>query len=55
VRTDFYSGTGDYGYWKPTLYEVRAFPAGTPFFRIVFKTEAQVGRVEIEHGGVQNR
>jgi mannan endo-1,4-beta-mannosidase len=55
ARTDFYSGTGDYGYWKPSLYEVRAFPAGTLFFRIVFKTEAQVGRVEIEHGGGQSR
>ena len=54
-RTDFYRGTGDYDYWKPTLYEVRAFPAGTLFLKIAFKTEAQIGRVEIEYGGGQNR
>jgi len=55
VRTDFYRGTGDYDYWKPTLYEVRGFPAGALFLKIAFKTEAQVGRVEIEHSGGQSR
>jgi len=54
-RTDFYRGAGDYNYWKPTLYELRAFPAATLFLKIVFKAEAQVGRVEIEHSGGQNR
>jgi hypothetical protein len=55
VRTDFFRGTGDYAYWKPTLYEVRAFPAGALFLKIVFRIEAQIGRVEIEHSGGQNR
>jgi hypothetical protein len=55
VRNDFYHGTGDYDYWKSTLYEVRVFPAGTLYFKIVFKTETQGGRVEIEHSGGQSR
>lgn len=55
VRSDFYHGAGDYDYWKPTLYEVRAFPAGTVFLKIVFKTEVQIGRVEIEHSSGRNR
>jgi hypothetical protein len=52
-RTDFCRGSGDYNYCEPPLYEVRTFPAGTLFFKILFKTQAQVGRVEIEHGGGQ--
>jgi mannan endo-1,4-beta-mannosidase len=52
-RKDFYRGSGDYNYWKPTLYEVRTFPSGILFFKIVFKTQAQIGRVEIKHGGSQ--
>jgi mannan endo-1,4-beta-mannosidase len=53
ARRDFYRGSGDYNYWKPTLYEVRTFPTGTLFFKILFKTQAQIGRVEIEHAGGQ--
>jgi len=34
---------------------VRGFPAGALFLKIAFKTEAQVGRVEIEHSGGQSR
>ena len=49
ARHDFFSGAGDYGYWKPTIYEVESAPAGSRFLKIEFTTEAQIGRIEIDH------
>jgi mannan endo-1,4-beta-mannosidase len=49
AKRDYSSGTGDYGYWKPVLYEAKSAPAGTRFLKIEFTGEAQVGRVEIQH------
>jgi hypothetical protein len=45
----YFKGAGDYGYWKPVLYEVSSAPAGSRFLKIEFTGEAQISRVEIQH------
>ena len=48
-KQGYFKGAGDYGYWKPVLYEVLAAPGGSRFLKIEFTGEAQVSRVEIRH------
>ncbi len=50
ARRDHFKGTGDYGYWKPVTYEISSVPAGNYFVKLIFKTDAQISRIEIEHG-----
>ncbi len=47
IRKDFYGGSGSYGYWKNVIYEIANLPAGNYFLKIEYRTEAQIGRVEI--------
>jgi mannan endo-1,4-beta-mannosidase len=47
-KVSYYQGAGDYGYWKPVLYQVKKLGANGPkFFKLTFTGETQVGRVEI--------
>ncbi len=46
-KTPFYSGAGDYGYWKPVSYEATATGVSGRFLKVGFATQAQVGRVEM--------
>jgi len=49
TRTDYFTGKGDYSYYPPVLYEGAAF-GDTKFLKIEFNTDAQISRVEINHG-----
>ncbi|HKX28395.1 MAG TPA: hypothetical protein VJ302_11905 [Blastocatellia bacterium] len=49
ARRDYFKGSGDYGYWKPVTYEIENAPRGAYFLKLVFGTDAQIGRIEIEH------
>ncbi len=46
----YYQGAGDYGYWKPVLYQANE-PGGAKatFLKITLTGETQIGRVEISH------
>ncbi len=46
----YYQGAGDYGYWKPVLYQASQ-PGGAKatFLKITLTGETQIGRVEISH------
>ncbi|HLX96123.1 MAG TPA: fibronectin type III domain-containing protein, partial [Verrucomicrobiae bacterium] len=48
-RTGYFSGAGDYGYWKPVLYHAENMSGSGKFLRIELTGEAQIGRVEITH------
>ena len=48
-RRDYFKGSGDYDYWKPVAYDIGSIPRGNYFLKLVFRTDAQIGRVEIEH------
>lgn len=39
---------GDYGYWKPALFECKPAAGSAKFLKIEFGGEAQIGRIEIE-------
>jgi mannan endo-1,4-beta-mannosidase len=41
-----------YGYWNPLIYKVELEPEhpGTPFLRIEFRGQTQIGRIEVEYG-----
>lgn len=47
---DLYPGGTEYHYWNSALYTISGFPPQTKFLKIEFKTDAQIGRLEIEHG-----
>ena len=49
TKRGYFKGAGDYGYWKPVLYDVARSPAGSRFLRIEFTGEAQVSKVYITH------
>jgi mannan endo-1,4-beta-mannosidase len=49
-KQTFDSGTGDYGYWKPALYQCQFAAPQVHFLKIEFTGEAQIGRVEIGYG-----
>ncbi len=44
----YLQGSGDYGYWKPTLFECKPAEASAKFLKIEFGGDAQIGRIEIE-------
>jgi len=48
-RNEYYSGAGDYGYWKPVLYHAENLSQMGKFLKIELTGETQIGRVEITH------
>jgi hypothetical protein len=46
----FPAAVNPYGYKLPVEYELSALPPDNYFLKIVFRTEAQVGRVELQYG-----
>ena len=50
-RHDYFSGEGEYGYFKPVLFEAPLDAADSRFVKIEFAGEVQVSRVEIAYGG----
>jgi mannan endo-1,4-beta-mannosidase len=50
-RHDYFSGEGEYGYFKPVLFEVRLDAADGRFVKIECAGEVQISRVEIAYGG----
>jgi hypothetical protein len=48
-RSDYFSGAGDYNYWKPVLYHADNIGGLGKFLRIELTGETQIGRVEITH------
>lgn len=49
-RRDYFSGSGDYGYWKPVYYECAVAEKEARFLKIEWTGEAQIGRVELGYG-----
>jgi hypothetical protein len=45
----FFSGAGEYGYWKPVLFTCTPDAPGPCFLKIEFPADAQVARIEIDH------
>jgi hypothetical protein len=45
----YFSGSGDYGYWKPVLFTCKPDAVGRRFLKIEFPAEAQISRIEIDH------
>jgi hypothetical protein len=45
----YFSGSGDYGYWKPVLYTCKRDGEGRRFLKIEFAGEAEISRIEIDH------
>jgi hypothetical protein len=44
----YFAGAGDYGYWKPVLYNAEKIGGGK-FLKIALTGETQISRVEISH------
>jgi hypothetical protein len=49
-KTAFFSGTGEYGYFRPILFHGLAKGPAKTFLRIEWPCECQIGRVEITYG-----
>ncbi|HEU4388432.1 MAG TPA: cellulase family glycosylhydrolase [Blastocatellia bacterium] len=49
VRRDFFKASRDYNYWKGVAYHIDKPPRGSYFVKLVFRTDAQIASVEIEH------
>jgi mannan endo-1,4-beta-mannosidase len=47
-RQVYFAGEGDYGYWKPVLYQAEKIGGGR-FLKITLAGETQISRVEISH------
>jgi hypothetical protein len=46
----YFQGAGDYGYWKPVLYNAKDLDAaGSTFLKVMFSGETQIGCIEITH------
>jgi hypothetical protein len=52
-RRDYFSGEGEYGYFKPVLFEAKLDAPDCRFLTIQFKGEAQISRIEITYGGAR--
>jgi hypothetical protein len=50
-RHRYFSGEGEYGYFKPVLFEAKLDAADKRHLIITFNGEAQISRVEITYGG----
>jgi hypothetical protein len=48
-KNEYFSGAGDYGYWKPVLYQARNISGDAKFLKIELTGGTQIGRVEIVH------
>ncbi|MGA9779760.1 MAG: cellulase family glycosylhydrolase [Limisphaerales bacterium] len=48
-KNEYFSGAGDYNYWKPVLYHAENVTGAGKFLKIEMTGETQIGRVEITH------
>ena len=46
----FFEKSESYGYWKAVLFTIQKIASGQRYLKIAFRSEAQIGRVEIEYG-----
>ncbi len=46
-KETYFHGAGDYGYWKPVLYQAGQVGADAKFLKIELTGETEIGRVEI--------
>ena len=53
-KNEYFSGAGDYGYWKPVLYHAGNIGGDAKFLKIELTGETQIGRVEITHAPEKN-
>jgi mannan endo-1,4-beta-mannosidase len=53
-RTSYFTGSGDYHYWKPVLYQGTGIGAAARFLKIELTGDTQIGRVEITHATESN-
>ena len=53
-KENYFTGSGDYGYWKPVLYHAEKTVGGGKFFKIELTGATQIGRVEISHAAKTN-
>ena len=51
-REDFFHGAGEYGYWRPVLFQAGQIHGGT-YLKLELTAETQIGRVEIAHAALQ--
>ena len=49
-KNEYFSGAGDYGYWKPVLYQAGNIGGEAKFLKIELTGATQIGRVEITRG-----
>jgi len=49
-RTSYYSGSGDYAYWRPVLYESRQPELSGQYLKIDVLKRTQVSRIELYYG-----
>ena len=49
-RTDYFSGEGDYQYWRPIQIKKNIISGNYRYLKITFIQSAQIGRVEINYG-----
>jgi len=47
TQNEYFSGAGDYGYWKPVLYQAGNIGGKAKFLKIELTGVTQIGRVEI--------
>jgi len=50
AQTEYFSGAGDYGYWKPVLYQADNVGGKARFLKIELTGATQIGRIEITRG-----
>ncbi len=53
-RNEYFSGAGDYNYWKPVLYHAENLSGTGRFLKIEMTGETQIGRMEITHALEKN-
>jgi hypothetical protein len=50
IRSDYFAGSGNYGYCKPVVYQGFGLTDKTKFLKVEYTSQAQVSRVEIKCG-----
>jgi len=53
-KDEYFTGAGDYNYWKPVRYHAENLNGGGMFLKIEVTGETQIGRVEITHALEKN-
>jgi mannan endo-1,4-beta-mannosidase len=48
-KNEYFTGAGDYNYWKPVLYQAENLSGTGKFLKLEMTGETQIGRVEITH------